>query len=183
MRSYRRPVERGFASTLRMAERGWASTLRSAERGWTSMLRSAERGFTLVELMVVVTIIGLASAVAVLAMPDPRGRLMDEAARFATRVRAAHDSAIIDARPVSVWVTPTGYGFDQWRGGRWAAMVEKPLRVERWSQGTGATGVVRERVTFDTTGLADRSLTVSLRRDGTSASVAIAADGSVRVAG
>ncbi|WP_294354691.1 GspH/FimT family pseudopilin [uncultured Sphingomonas sp.] len=151
--------------------------------GFMSVLRPAERGFTLIELMVVVTIIGLASAVAVLAMPDPRGRLMDEAARFATRVRAAHDSAIIDARPVSVWVTPSGYGFDQWRGGRWTAMVEKPLRVERWSQGTGATGLVRERVTFDTTGLADKSLNVSLRRDGTSASVAIAADGSVRVAG
>ncbi|WP_375272987.1 GspH/FimT family pseudopilin [Sphingomonas sp.] len=183
MRSSLRSAERGAASKRCPAERGSASKLRSAERGGAAQLGPAERGFTLIELMVVVTIIGLASAVAVLAMPDPRGRLMDEAARFATRVRAAHDSAIIDARPVSVWVTPTGYGFDQWRGGRWAAMVEKPLRVERWSQGTGATGVVRERVTFDTTGLADKSLTVSLRRDGTSASVAIAADGSVRVAG
>ena len=44
---------------------------------------AAEGGFTLVELMVVLTVIGLASAAAVLAMPDPRGRLVDEGARFA----------------------------------------------------------------------------------------------------
>lgn len=140
-------------------------------------------GFTLIELMVVVTIIGLASAAAVLAMPDPRGRLMDEAARFATRTRAAHDAAIIEARSTSLWVTPSGYGFDQWRGGRWSPIAEKPLRVERWNEGTAATGLVRERVIFDPTGLADRPLTLSLRRDGTTASVAIAADGSVRVTG
>jgi general secretion pathway protein H len=145
--------------------------------------RAAAHGFTLVELMVVITIIGLASAVAVLAMPDPRGRLMDEAARFATRVRAAHDSAIIDAHPVSLWVTPSGYGFDQWRGGRWTPIAEKPLRVERWNNGTAAIGVVRDRITFDSTGLADRAMTVSLRREGTSANVAIAADGAVRVTG
>ena len=45
-----------------------------------------EAGFTLVELMVVVTIIGLASAVAVLVMPDPRGRVLDEATRFALQL-------------------------------------------------------------------------------------------------
>ncbi|MGJ3629873.1 hypothetical protein AB5I41_29205 [Sphingomonas sp. MMS24-JH45] len=49
--------------------------------------------------MVVIAIIGIASAAVVLAMPDPRGRLMDEAARFATRTRAAHDTAIVDGRP------------------------------------------------------------------------------------
>lgn len=140
------------------------------------------RGFTLIELMVVITIIGLASAAAVLAMPDPRGRLADEAARFAVRTRAAHDAAIVEARPVSLWVTPGGYGYDQWRGGAWSPM-EKPLGVERWKPGTAATGTVRERVTFDTTGLADRPLTVTLTREGTRTDVTIEANGSVHVAG
>jgi general secretion pathway protein H len=141
------------------------------------------RGFTLVELMVVITVIGLASAVAVLAMPDPRGTLMDEAARFATRTRAAHDAAIIDARPVSLWITPSGYGFDQWRAQRWTPMADKPFQVAQWGKGVAATGFVRERVTFDPTGLADRPITVSLRRDGVRVSVEIAADGAVRVVG
>ncbi|KQT32735.1 type II secretion system protein GspH [Sphingomonas sp. Leaf412] len=140
-------------------------------------------GFTLVELMVVIAIIGVASAAVVLAMPDPRGRLMDEAARFATRTRAAHDMAIVDNRPVSLWVTRDGYGFDEWRGGRWSPAADTSLRVATWKDGTRATGLTRERVTFDTTGLADRPLVVSLTREGTRAQVAIAADGSVRVGG
>jgi general secretion pathway protein H len=140
-------------------------------------------GFTLIELMVVIAVIGIASAAVVLAMPDPRGRLMDEAARFATRTRAAHDAAIVEGRPVSLWVTRDGYGFDQWRGQRWTPVPDKPLTVTRWNDGTRATGLVRERITFDPTGLADRPLTVALVREGTRAEIAIAADGSVRVAG
>lgn len=66
---------------------------------------SHDGGFTLIELMIVVTIIGLASAVVVLALPDPRGRLRDEATQFALRTRAAHDLAIVTSRPVSVWVS------------------------------------------------------------------------------
>lgn len=144
---------------------------------------SGTHGFTLIELMVVIAVIGIASAAVVLAMPDPRGRLMDEAARFATRTRAAHDAAIVEGRPVSLWVTRDGYGFDQWRAGRWTPVRDKPLTVTRWNDGTRATGLTRERITFDPTGLADRPLTVALVREGTRAEVAIAADGSVRVAG
>ena len=139
-------------------------------------------GFTLIELMVVITVIGLASAAAVLAMPDTRGRLTDEAARFAARARSAHDAAIVESRPVSLWVTETGYGFDQWRGGRWSPM-EPPLGVEQWRPGTAAAGLVRERVTFDTTGLADRPLTITLTREGARTDVVIEPDGRAHVAG
>ena len=132
--------------------------------------------------MVVITIIGLASAVAVLSMPDPRGRLLDEATRFAARTRAAHDSAIIEARPVSVWVTGGGYGFDRRLSGGWTPIAEKPMRVERWSEGTKASigdSSGRVRVTFDPTGLTDRPATIRLDRDGAGAVVNIDADGSV----
>ncbi|QKS01276.1 prepilin-type N-terminal cleavage/methylation domain-containing protein [Sphingomonas sp. CL5.1] len=140
-------------------------------------------GFTLIELMVVMLVIALATAAAVLAMPDPRGRVIDEAARFALRVRAARDGAIVDARPVSVWVTPGGYGFDRWEGGRWVAMDEKPLTVAQWGRGTTATIGDRLRVTFDATGMADRPAAIPLLRERARATVTIDPTGAVRVDG
>ncbi|MDF0489532.1 GspH/FimT family pseudopilin [Sphingomonas sp. H39-1-10] len=144
-----------------------------------------ERGFTLVELMIVVTVIGLASAAVALSLPDPRGRLADEAARFALRVRAAHDLAIVQARPVSIWVTAAGYGFDVRRDGTWQAISDKPLRVTQWGAGTqAATGIAgRDRIVFDSTGLADRPFDVRLLRDGQASDVHVGADGTVRVGG
>lgn len=146
-----------------------------------------QRGFTLVELMVVVVVIALAAAVAIYVMPDSRGRVADEAARFGLRARAAHDAAIVEGRSVSLWITPGGYGFDRRVAGAWTPMADKPLRVTSWDDGTaaridGASGG-RLRVTFDPTGLADRPAQVVLTRGTARAVVDMAADGSVRVAG
>lgn len=146
-------------------------------------LRSGQRGFTLIELMIVMTIIGLASAVAVLAMPDPGGRVMDEGLHFAARARAARDVAIVEARPVSLWVTTGGYGFDRRVAGAWVPVPDKPLRVERWKEGTRAAlgdASGRARVTFDPTGAADRGVDVRLSRGGADVLVSLGADGEVR---
>ena len=163
-------------------ERGFTPVRRSAEHGFTPPVRrSAEHGFTLVELMVVITIIGLASAVAVLAIPDPGGRVLDEGLRFAARVRAARDVAIVEARPVSLWVTSAGYGFDRRVAGAWTPLVNRPLRVERWQEGTrAALSDTRARVTFDPIGVADRGLDIRLERGGAAALVQVGADGEVR---
>ena len=147
--------------------------------------RRGSAGFTLIELMVVIMIIGLATAMVVWALPDPRGRLLDEATRFAARTRAAQQAAIVDARPVSVWVSAGGYGFDQRRQGAWAAIGEKPFEVTSWGKGTSAvvTGGSRDRVMFDSTGFADRPLDVRLTRDAEAVTVRVGADGAVKVGG
>lgn len=144
-----------------------------------------DAGFTLIELMVVITIIGLASAAVVLAMPDPRGRLATDADRFAARVRAAHDMAITEARTTSVWIAAGGYGFDERAHGTWRPMA-RPLIVTQWGKGVRpalAKGGERQRVTFDSTGFADRPLDLRLTRDDQAVTVHIGAGGDVHVDG
>ena len=146
----------------------------------------AASGFTLIELLVVVTIIGLLSGAVALALPDPRARLTEDAARFAARVRAAHDSAIIEARSVSVWISAEGYGFDRRAGGGWQPISEKPLRVSRWAADVRAeiTGEEpRQRVIFDSTGLASQPLGVRLRRQEDAVTVSIGTGGDVTING
>ncbi len=181
------PLDRGFILTKKSTGHGSASLRRSAEQGFTSLRRSAEQGFTLIELMIVVTIIALASASVVLAFPDPRGRLRDDAETFAARVRAAHDIAIIEGRSVSVWVSVDGYGFDCRADGAWQPISEKPLRVTRWRPDihpTIAAAAGRDRVIFDSTGLANAPLDIALSRTGDIVRhVIVAADGSVTING
>jgi general secretion pathway protein H len=145
--------------------------------------RRSQNGFTLVELMIVITIIGLASAAVALSIPDPRGRLADEAERFAARTRVARDAAIINARPTSVWVTAGGYGFETRRAGAWSAAADGPLQVAQWGQGTRPLlASQRERIVFDPTGLADHAFDLQLVRDDATQTVRIGGDGSVRLA-
>src|SRR4051812_10272559 len=88
-------------------------------------------GFTLVELMVVLVILGLATAAVVLSMPEQGGSVEAEAERFAARAKAARDEAIVQSRPVALTVDDGGYGFAQRRGGEWQAGAR-----HAWAEGT-----------------------------------------------
>ena len=149
----------------------------------TSATGSNSEGFTLIELMVVVTIIALSSAVVVFAIPDPRGRVIVEAERFAARTLAVRDDAIVQSRDVRIWITASGYGVERRRRGQWQAMTDKPFKTIAWGSGTGvvigASG--RDAITFDATGAPASPATVTLVRDNARASVTVSGNGDIRV--
>jgi general secretion pathway protein H len=140
-----------------------------------------QQGFTLVELMVVLVIVGLMSAVVMISLPDPRGRLTDEAERFAARALAARDLAIVSARPVRLRADPSGYAFDQRRDGTWVVMSEKPFRPEPWGQGIAVSP--QTAIVFDPTGIADPQAQLILERENSRASILISGNGAIRVGG
>ncbi|EKU76736.1 general secretion pathway protein H [Sphingobium sp. YR657] len=158
---------------------------RSAQQGFMPLERYAEHGFTLIELMVVLTIIGFISAAVVIAIPDPRGRIVDDADRFAARVAAARDEAVVTARPMGVWVSASGYGFQRREGGQWVPMEEKPFVSANWKTGTralvGQDG--RQQIAFDGTGLPTDPLTITLAREAERVQVSVDMAGKVAVGG
>ena len=149
----------------------------------TGRAEARESGFTLVELLIVLTIVGLMSAAVVIAMPDQRGSLVSEAERFAARANAAQERAVMDARPMAVRVTDAGYGFDRRERGEWQALNAKPFADYSWSEGTraavGQQGIAR--IVFDTTGTAE-PLRLLLVREEEQVLVEIGHDGRIDVA-
>lgn len=176
------PVENRSRLRFSVLDRLEFSNLRSnqAELG-----RGGEGGFTLIELMVVIVIIGLMTAAVVLTVPDQRGRLLDDAERFAARVLAARDNAVLQSRPMSVWVSASGYGFAERRQGQWTQMNDKPFAQTDWRLGTAAMvgQAGRDQISFDSTGLASQLLLVRLVRSGEQVSVRIGVNGKVDVSG
>ena len=143
--------------------------------------RTAELGFTLVELMVVLVILGLMSAVVVLAIPDQRSQVRGEAERFAARALAVRDDAIVQGRTMSLRIGPQGYSVERRAQGQWQAAGGRALAIVRWTPGTGIS-TTQSRVSFDSVGSVETPAAVDLTRDGATARVEFPADGSIHVA-
>ncbi|WP_446657969.1 GspH/FimT family pseudopilin [Blastomonas sp. SL216] len=149
-------------------------------------------GFTMIELMVVLFIIGLVAGAVVLALPGDSAALSEDADRFAARVAAARDEAVVSARPIAVWIAPSGYGFDARQDRQWVPLNARTLANRDWKPGTMARieGTVAEgdekaedqgraRFWFDSTGLPNMPVTVVLARGTNSDRIVISATGEV----
>jgi general secretion pathway protein H len=135
-------------------------------------------GFTLVELMVVLVIIGLAAAAVVLAIPEPGGSLHGEAVRFAARAGAARDQAILESRTIAVQIGQGGYDVARRdEGGAWRTQTHYDW-VERTSP--EIAGAEAGTIRFDSTGLAEPAV-VTLRRGERRVAIEIGTDGGVHV--
>ncbi|GLS02826.1 type II secretion system protein GspH [Brevundimonas denitrificans] len=142
-----------------------------------------KEGFTLVELLMVVAIIGLAAGAVVLSVPDPRPSVAEDAERFAARLSRAREEAVLSNRPVAVEATPAGYGFSVFDGAEWSALDEGPFGPETWTAGTTVDpSNPPMRIVFDPTGVADPAA-LTLTRDRQSRTIAVDGAGEVRLNG
>ncbi len=141
----------------------------------------ARQGFTLVELLMVIGIIGLAAGAVVLSIPDPRPSVAEDAERFAARLTHAREESILSNRPVAVEATSAGYGFSAYDGARWSSLDEGPFGTELWTPGTVLEPSARPvRVVFDPTGVADPAVLI-LTRERVRRTVTVDGAGEVRI--
>ena len=149
-------------------------------------------GFTLVEMMVVLLVMALAGGAVMMVVGGGGASVGQDAARLASRVAAARETAITGARPVSLWVSPSGYGFDLYRSGKWQPQPRGPLAPVDWEEGTeiATSGIAgagarlsggEARLTFDNLGLPEGPMTIELRQGERAARVEVAANGDVAV--
>jgi len=146
-------------------------------------------GFTLVELMITLFIIGLIAGAVVMTLPGDEAAISEDADRFAARVAAARDEAIIGSRPVAVWIASSGYGFEQRRDGHWLPMTGRGFSDMNWRQGTlarfpgsgdnEAEAPARSRFVFDATGLPSAPVSILLLRGEDEGEITVSAVGEV----
>jgi general secretion pathway protein H len=141
---------------------------------------TGERGFTLVEMMAVMAIIALSTAVVLLVMPASRGTAPKSAEKLAARIALVRDTAVIAARPMAIAVDTDGYRFEEWRRGEWLPAQGKTLDPVSLDEGLSASPT--GRLSFDQTGAADRDMMITLTLDDQRASVRIETNGTVSVA-
>ena len=153
--------------------------MRALLRLSTAMRKTGRKaqGFTLIELMVVLVIIGLATAAVMLALPDAGGSLAGEADRFAARARAARDTAILESRAVALQIGRGGYEVARRENDLWRTEAHYD-----WAQRTipDVGGSNEASIRFDPTGFSEPAR-VTLMRGEEHMVIDIGGDGGVHV--
>lgn len=85
--------------------------------------RDRQLGLTLVELLVVIVILALASSVVLLSAPPLRPAVRDDAERFAARVQLAFDEMVASGRILRVRIDASGYEIETFQDGDWATLA------------------------------------------------------------
>jgi general secretion pathway protein H len=95
-------------------------------------LRRRGGGYTLLELLIVIAIIGIAAGVLTLSMRgDDRRRLTEEGDRLAALFRMAQSEARVGGRPIRWQADLSGYRFSA-TGPNATAIAEELARERRW---------------------------------------------------
>jgi len=91
------------------------------------------RGFTLIELLVVMVIAGIVvSMVAINAMPNERGRVLDDGQRIARLFELAQEEAQLGARPLAWEADAQGWRFLEATPGGWVPMRADVFAPGHW---------------------------------------------------
>lgn len=90
-----------------------------------------QRGLTLLELLVVVTILALVTSIAVFNAPAAHSNARVEAERFAARADAAFEDAVLEGAVMSIEMTPAGYRVVRYGNGEWRAVEGRGRPAER----------------------------------------------------
>jgi general secretion pathway protein H len=126
--------------------------------------RASQAGFTLVELMVVMFLIGLAATAVVLTVSSASRGAGSQAEQFAARIGALRDRAVVESRPYAFWVRPSGYGFEAREGRQWRPLDKKPFATTDWRAPLKANVAGQRvlRIAFDANGLPSAPVDVML---------------------